>query len=221
MPRGGKRPGAGRKPGRLSNRTIARKELASAAAGEGITPLELMLKRMRYYHSLAEREMRKGEEADRHIIDAALKAANESAKDAAPFLHPRLSAVEHTGSPVDAITEFLKLIDGTTPVRLAASAGRGSLGRLGLLQRRWTSARRRRLAADRRHRHHRSRRLPAPRRPRQGLSSNPAANGSARSPSRNAAMSHPGVLQAAVIGIAHPEGTLVSHPRGRVYEFTP
>jgi long-subunit acyl-CoA synthetase (AMP-forming) len=37
----------------------------------------------------------------------------------------------------------------------------------------------------------------------------------------NAAMSDPGVLQAAVIGIAHPEGTLVSHPRGRVYEFTP
>jgi hypothetical protein len=115
MPRGGKRRGAGRKRGRLNNRTIAHKELASAAAQEGITPLELMLKRMRYYHSLAEREMRKGEEADRHIIDAALKAANESAKDAAPFLHPRLSAVEHTGSPIDdVITEFLKLIDGTT-----------------------------------------------------------------------------------------------------------
>jgi hypothetical protein len=115
MPRGGKRPGAGRKRGRLNNRTIAHKELASAAAGEGITPLELMLKRMRYYHSLAEREMRKGEEADRHIIDAALKAANESAKDAAPFLHPRLSAVEHSGSPIDdAITDFLKLIDGTS-----------------------------------------------------------------------------------------------------------
>jgi hypothetical protein len=43
--------------------------------------------------------MRKGEEADRRIIDAALKAANESAKDAAPFLHPRLSAIEHSGSP--------------------------------------------------------------------------------------------------------------------------
>jgi hypothetical protein len=115
MPRGGKRRGAGRKRGRLNNRTIAHKELASAAAGEGITPLELMLKRMRYYHSPAEREMRKGEEADRQIVDAALKAANESAKDAAPFLHPRLSAVEHSGTPIDdAITEFLKLIDGTS-----------------------------------------------------------------------------------------------------------
>ena len=57
---------------------------------------------------LAERQMRKGEEADRRAIDAALKAANESAKDAAPFLHPRLSAVEHIGTPIDdAITEFL------------------------------------------------------------------------------------------------------------------
>jgi hypothetical protein len=29
-------------------------------------------------------------------------------------LHPRLSAIEHSGSPLDAITEMLKLIDGTT-----------------------------------------------------------------------------------------------------------
>jgi hypothetical protein len=36
MPRGGKRRGAGRKRGRLNNRTIAHKELASAAAQEGL-----------------------------------------------------------------------------------------------------------------------------------------------------------------------------------------
>jgi hypothetical protein len=29
-------------------------------------------------------------------------------------LHPRLSAIEHSGSPLDAITEMLKLIDGKT-----------------------------------------------------------------------------------------------------------
>jgi hypothetical protein len=115
MPRGGKRLGAGRKWGRLNERTVARQQLAASAAKEGISPLEVMLRRMRHYYALAEREMRKGEEADRHIIDAALKAANESAKDAAPFLHPRLSAIEHTGTPIDdAITEFLKLIDGTS-----------------------------------------------------------------------------------------------------------
>jgi hypothetical protein len=115
MPRGGKRPGAGRKRGRLNERTVARQQLAASAAKEGISPLEVMLKRMRHYHSVAERELAKGENADLGIIDRALKAANESAKDAAPFLHPRLSAVEHTGTPIDdAITEFLKLIDGTS-----------------------------------------------------------------------------------------------------------
>jgi hypothetical protein len=114
MPRGGKRPGAGRKPGHLNKRTVARQQLAASAAKEGISPLEVMLKRMRHYHSVAERELAKGENADPGIIDRALRAANESAKGAAPFLHPRLSAVEHSGSPVDAIAGMLMLIDGKT-----------------------------------------------------------------------------------------------------------
>jgi hypothetical protein len=38
-----------------------------------------MLKRMRHYHSVAERELRKGENADPGIIDRALRAANEIA----------------------------------------------------------------------------------------------------------------------------------------------
>src|SRR5262249_20381102 len=63
--------------------------------------------------AVADRELQKGEATDWGIVDGTLKAANESAKDAAPFLHPRLSAVEHTGNPVDAFTEILKLIDGT------------------------------------------------------------------------------------------------------------
>ena len=97
MPRGGKRPGAGRKPGRPNKRTIARQQLASTAASEGISPLEVMLKRMRYYDSVVDLELKKGEGADRGIIDDALKAANEAAKDAAPYIHPRLSAVDHSG----------------------------------------------------------------------------------------------------------------------------
>ena len=114
MPRGGKRPGAGRKAGQLNKRTIARQQLASRAAEQGITPLDLMLKRMRYYNSVVDRELERGEAADRGIIDGALKAANEAAKDAAPYLHPRLSAVEHTARPDDFFTEMLKLIDGTS-----------------------------------------------------------------------------------------------------------
>ena len=44
MPRGGCRPGAGRKPGSLTRRT---REIAEQAAGDGITPLEYMLAVMR------------------------------------------------------------------------------------------------------------------------------------------------------------------------------
>jgi hypothetical protein len=35
-----------------------------------------------------------------------------------PFLHPRLSAVEHSGNPVDAIAEMLMLIDGRSKGQL-------------------------------------------------------------------------------------------------------
>jgi hypothetical protein len=65
-------------------------------------------------HLVADCELQKGEEANRGIVDGALKAANESAKDAAPFLHPRLSAVEHKGEQFNPIAEILKLIDGTS-----------------------------------------------------------------------------------------------------------
>ena len=114
MPRGGKRPGAGRKPGQLNKRTIARQQLASSAASEGISPLEVMLKRMRYYDSVVDRELEKGEGADRGIIDDALKAANDAAKDAAPYLHPRLSAVEHTDNSDGGLAEILKLCAEST-----------------------------------------------------------------------------------------------------------
>ena len=106
MPRGGKRPGAGRKPGRPNKRTVARQQLASSAASEGISPLEVMLKRMRYYDSVVDLELKKGEGADRGIIDDALKAANEAAKDAAPYIHPRLSAVEHSGDKVSVLAQW-------------------------------------------------------------------------------------------------------------------
>jgi hypothetical protein len=73
-----------------------------------------MLKRMRYYDSVVDRELEKGEAADRGIIDAALKAANDAAKDAAPYIHPRLSAVEHTDGAVNPLAEILKLCESST-----------------------------------------------------------------------------------------------------------
>lgn len=75
MARGGKRPGAGRPKGAASKRT---RDVADAAASEGLTPLEYMLEVLRDEGA---------ERADR--MDAA--------KAAAPYIHPRLSSVEVGG----------------------------------------------------------------------------------------------------------------------------
>lgn len=69
---GGKRPGAGRKPGSVTTKT---REIAEAAIGEGVTPLEFMLKHMRDENApIAERL--------------------DMAKAAAPYIHPKLSSIE-------------------------------------------------------------------------------------------------------------------------------
>jgi hypothetical protein len=62
--------------------------------------------------------------------DAALKAASEAAKDAAPYIHPRLSAVEHTDDQIDSFAEFLKTIgdsarDLPDPARIPPDRGGG------------------------------------------------------------------------------------------------
>jgi hypothetical protein len=72
MAHGGKRPGAGRRPGSTTQKT---REIADRATEEGITPLEFMLQVMR--DESAERSERL-----------------DMAKAAAPYVHPRLSAVE-------------------------------------------------------------------------------------------------------------------------------
>ena len=79
MPRGGARPGAGRKPGECE-KTKRRKALADAAAQAGITPLELMLEAMR-----------------RSWAAGDVDKAHQFARDAAPYLHPRLTATQVSG----------------------------------------------------------------------------------------------------------------------------
>lgn len=74
MPRGGKRSGSGRKKGGANKKTA---EIANRAALEGITPLEVMLYTMR-----------------EHFHAGRFDKAAAIAKDAAPYIHPRLSAVE-------------------------------------------------------------------------------------------------------------------------------
>ena len=77
MGHGGARPGSGRKKGSLTTKT---QELLAKAALDGITPLEVMLKAMRL-----------------HAEDSKWDEAAGIAKDAAPYIHPRLAAIEHAG----------------------------------------------------------------------------------------------------------------------------
>lgn len=72
MPRGGARTGAGRKPSALTKRT---REIAEQAVEGGITPLDYMLERLRDENASPD---------DRF----------EAAKAAAPYIHPRLAAIE-------------------------------------------------------------------------------------------------------------------------------
>lgn len=97
--RGGKRPGAGRKKGSLTQKT---REIAEQAADAGITPLEYMLQIMRAPSDHEDPKVQGAREAMRF----------EAAKAAAPYIHPRLAAVEHTGGDGGPIDHSLKVIFG-------------------------------------------------------------------------------------------------------------
>lgn len=106
----GKKTG-GRKPGSANVKTRA---IADRAAAEGITPLEVMLRAMREQVAHADALKEQAEEADtallvgtegvdpnlpRELRQKARMALNDAAavaKDAAPYMHPRLAQVQST-----------------------------------------------------------------------------------------------------------------------------
>lgn len=111
MSRGGKREGAGRPKGALTVRT---QETAVRALAEGKAPLEIMLENMRHFQQVAmdaeavlselAGELPEDPEEQFKVMLAKVKhaaglrqMAQECARDAAPYLHPKLSAVTHTG----------------------------------------------------------------------------------------------------------------------------
>lgn len=91
MARGGARQGAGRKRNSPNKATIARQE---RIASTGVTPLDVMIQDMRFHYDLYQEAL-----ANKDIATAKteLKEARDAAKDAAPYTHPRLAAVEHMG----------------------------------------------------------------------------------------------------------------------------
>lgn len=117
MARGGKRVGAGRRKGALTQRT---QKIAAQAIAEGKAPLEVMLENMRHFQQVAldaekiiegltVAEMGAGklepEEQFKLLLAQAKKAsglrqmAQECARDAAAYTHPKLSAVTMQGDP--------------------------------------------------------------------------------------------------------------------------
>lgn len=77
MARGGARPGAGRPKGSKSQLTLQREAVAAKALTDGITPLEVMLNTMRKLYDEGE-----------------FMAASQVAKDAAPYVHPKLATTD-------------------------------------------------------------------------------------------------------------------------------
>lgn len=74
MGHGGARPGSGRKRGGANKKT---REVANRLAGEGVTPLEVMIEAMNAARAAGE-----------------LSAAAQYAHMAAPYMHPRLQSID-------------------------------------------------------------------------------------------------------------------------------
>lgn len=87
---GGRRAGAGRKPGSATKKT---REIAEAALESGQSPLEYLLSIMR--DPMADEDKR---------IDCA--------KAAAPYIHPRLSSVEANVKASVSVGDMLDELDG-------------------------------------------------------------------------------------------------------------
>jgi hypothetical protein len=91
---GGKRAGAGRKKGGTSAQSRARREETLRLINEeGVTPLQVMLEAMRQQYEAGK-----------------LVAAAEIAKFAAPYVHPRLSALTHNnkvGVQLEIVEEII------------------------------------------------------------------------------------------------------------------
>jgi hypothetical protein len=142
MPRGGKREGAGRTPGALTKRT---RETAERALATGMNPLEVMLDNMRHFQQVAldaEATLEgltasefseqispnaSPEDQFKFLLAQVKKTvglrsmAQECARDAAPYIHPKLSAVAHSG-PNGGPIEFVGKLQRDAAVSAALRA---------------------------------------------------------------------------------------------------
>ncbi len=110
---GGRRKGAGRKPGGVSVATRAKKQLQASilakAVESGHTPLQVMIETMNEYvaaaHALGEQRLVVNERVVTRLN--LLRTAADIAKDAAPYCHAKLATIEHTGEDDGPIEHHL------------------------------------------------------------------------------------------------------------------
>lgn len=107
----------GRLRGVPNKKTAERLALAERAAAEGKTPLDVMLANMRHFDRLAETAEdalskltaeaiadMSPDEQFKHLLAEVKKTvgfrelAQTCARDSAPFVHPKLAAIQHSGA---------------------------------------------------------------------------------------------------------------------------
>jgi len=116
----GSKPGehrGGRKPGTPNKASAARE---AEVAASGATPLEVMLANMRFHHRHAEGLLEllsaaEGPEAKIQILGEASRhrrMAQDCAKDAANYVHPKLANIQHgqdPDNPLKSVTDADRL----------------------------------------------------------------------------------------------------------------
>jgi hypothetical protein len=98
---GGARPNAGRKKSATTIRTREIAEKVISEAGEGATPLEVMMKVMTGFVEAAEAARQSKDPDERKSALKLMVLAKDAASAAAPYVHPRLAAIDHTTNGKD------------------------------------------------------------------------------------------------------------------------
>lgn len=111
---GGRQPGAGRPKGAIAKKT---QELITRAEAAGIMPIEVLLNDMRYFYNLGENKMRSAElsidgkkQAKEFRAALSLKdIAASRARDAAPYIHPKLASLQANVQVTNVEAELAEL----------------------------------------------------------------------------------------------------------------
>ena len=99
MAHGGARVGAGAKKGSKKKPSQKKALIEAIAKEKGKTPLEVMLEVMNYFLNKAENEN------DALLKNTYLRSANDSAKDAAPYVHSRMPQAVNVGGNITLVFE--------------------------------------------------------------------------------------------------------------------